>query len=358
MTSPLVTFAIYAFNEEAYIRQAIDAALAQDYSPLEIILSDDGSADRTFSIMEEMAASYCGPHRIFLNRNPRNIGIGSQLNSIFQKSRGELIILANGDDISNADRVERTVSAWLASGRQAHAITTDLATMDQNGQILSNKITTDTIFRNLEDGVRKRFGGVGAASLALSRDVFERFGPLLPTLILEDNALYLRAALLGERVHLWEPLVTYRIHPGNISQAYTVEEFSAWEKRHRERTAWSRREGVKAYLQMLNDLYSEPADAWPERDLKRARWVALEKLAENAILRDYYTSDRAVTRGDWWQTLYRLAQLLFKLAIKVRIPAIEHRNTRWHFRQLQCEMPSRVDRKKDMQGTADKTNQS
>jgi len=343
----LVTFALYAFNEDKYITEAIESAFQQYYSPLEIILSDDGSTDRTYIIMEQMAAMYRGPHTIILNRNDKNIGIGSQLNAIFQKSRGELIILANGDDISHADRVDRTVAAWLASRRKAHAITTDLATMDQNGQTLSKNITTDTIFRNLEDGVRKRFGGVGAASLALSRDVFERFGHLMPTLILEDNALFLRAALLGERVHLREPLVTYRIHPGNISQAYTVEEFSAWEKRHREKTAWSRREGVKAYLQMLNDLYSEPADAWPERDLKRARWVALEKLAENAILRDYYTSDRAVTRGDWWQTLYRLARLLFKLAIKVRIPAIERRNTRWHYRQLQCEIPSRVNRKKE-----------
>jgi len=358
MTFPLVTFAIYAFNEEAYIRQAVEAALAQKYSPLEIVLSDDGSTDRTYSIMEEVAASYCGPHRIILNRNPRNIGIGSQLDAIYQKSHGELIVLANGDDISHADRVERTVAAWLASGRQAHAITSDLATMDQYGQPLSNKITTDTIFSDLEDGVRKRFGGVGAASLALSRDVFERFGPLLPTLILEDNALYLRATLLGERVHLREPLVTYRIHPGNISQAYTVEDFSAWEKRHRERTAWSRREGVKAYLQMLNDLYSEPADAWPERDLKRARWIAMEKLVENAILRDYYTGEDIVSRGDWWRTLSQLARLLFKLTVKARIPAIERRNTRWHYRQLQCEIPSRVNRKKNMQGTADKTTQS
>ena len=41
--------------------------------PLEIILSDDASADRTFAIMQEKAAAYYGPHRLMLNRNPTNL---------------------------------------------------------------------------------------------------------------------------------------------------------------------------------------------------------------------------------------------------------------------------------------------
>lgn len=335
MPNQWITFAIYAYNEEQFIQKAIEAAFAQTYKPLEIVLSDDGSKDRTFAIMDEMAAAYKGPHRIILNRNPRNIGIGSQLNAIYRKSLGDLILLANGDDISRPDRTNRTVEAWLASGRRAHAITSDVATMDQDGKALSTILHTATTFRNLEDGVRRRFGGVLAASLALSRDVFKRFGPLIPTLILEDNALYMRATLLGERIHLQDPLVIYRVHPGNISQAYATEEFSVWGERHRKKMAWSRREGVKAYLQMLNDLFSETAEAWPERDLKRARWAAMEKLAENAILRNYYAGEEAVSRGDCWRALGRLARLLLKLAVKKRIPAIEHRNARWHYRQLQ-----------------------
>ena len=51
---PLLTFAIAAFNQEAFIREAVEAAFAQTYSPLEIVLSDDCSKDRTFDIMKEM----------------------------------------------------------------------------------------------------------------------------------------------------------------------------------------------------------------------------------------------------------------------------------------------------------------
>src|SRR5690606_870089 len=61
---PLVTFAVLAYQQEDLIRQAIEAAFAQTYSPLEIILSDDGSGDRTFEVIERMAAAYDGPHSV------------------------------------------------------------------------------------------------------------------------------------------------------------------------------------------------------------------------------------------------------------------------------------------------------
>ena len=48
---PLITFALFAYNQEKYIEEAVQGAFLQTYSPLEIILSDDGSTDRTFEII-------------------------------------------------------------------------------------------------------------------------------------------------------------------------------------------------------------------------------------------------------------------------------------------------------------------
>lgn len=45
---PLVTFALLAYSQEKYIREAVEGAFAQTYEPLEIILSDDCSSDRTY----------------------------------------------------------------------------------------------------------------------------------------------------------------------------------------------------------------------------------------------------------------------------------------------------------------------
>jgi glycosyltransferase involved in cell wall biosynthesis len=47
MDRPLISFMLFAYNQEHYIRRAVEAAMAQTYSPLEIILSDDASSDGT-----------------------------------------------------------------------------------------------------------------------------------------------------------------------------------------------------------------------------------------------------------------------------------------------------------------------
>jgi glycosyltransferase involved in cell wall biosynthesis len=47
---PLITFALFAYNQEQFIAEAVQGALSQTYSPLEIILSD-WSADSTFHVM-------------------------------------------------------------------------------------------------------------------------------------------------------------------------------------------------------------------------------------------------------------------------------------------------------------------
>ena len=51
-----------AWNQERFVREAVEPALVLDFIGLEIILSDDKSGDQTFEIMSELAAAYTGPH--------------------------------------------------------------------------------------------------------------------------------------------------------------------------------------------------------------------------------------------------------------------------------------------------------
>src|SRR3954469_6326230 len=119
---PLLTFALAALNQERFIREAVEAAFAQSYSPLEIILSDDCSEDRTFEIMCDMAKAYRGPHRIVLNRNPLRRCIGGPINRIMEVSQGELVLAAAGDDVSLPHRTQATYEAWEASDKKATSI--------------------------------------------------------------------------------------------------------------------------------------------------------------------------------------------------------------------------------------------
>ena len=213
---PLVSFCVLGFNQEAFIREAIEGAFAQTYQPLEIVLSDDCSADRTFEIMREMAEGYRGPHRVVLSRNERNLGIVGNLNKMMELSRGELVLKSDGDDVSLPHRAERLVEAWLASDRRIKSLHSDVMRMDMDGRDIG-RLGTPRIMRTDRAPLtilRNNLYVLGAAS-AWTRDLFDRFGPIDPAAIVEDTVIPFRAAVLGEVGYVDEPLVRYRV--GGIS---------------------------------------------------------------------------------------------------------------------------------------------
>ena len=331
---PLVTFVLYAFNEQRFIREAIDSAFAQDYSPLEIVLSDDGSTDLTFSIMQEMAEAYSGPHQILLNRNLKNIGIGSQINAAVNKTTGRLIVLANGDDVSHANRVSRLVTEWLGSGEPvAMAVASSLRQIGEMGEDLGRVMDVHFPFKDLETAARGRFGGPGACCLGIDRDVFEAFGPLPNNLILEDTVLLARSMLLGSIRYIDDPLVDYRVHDENISQTYKVFPFEEWRERTRKRAIWHKSQGVKAYIEILRVLQQTDEGLWSRSQLDSAGWVGMEKLMENAILRDYYAGQSTMGDGQKLLMLLRLSVQVMKTRIKRIFPFIERRNERQNYQR-------------------------
>src|SRR5436309_1782231 len=139
---PLLTFALAALNQERFIREAVEAAFAQTYSPLEIILSDDHSEDRTFEIMKQMAAAYRGPHKIILNQNPARRCIGGHINRIIEISSGELIVGAAGDDVSLPERAQVTYETWEKSGRRATSIYSNFTQIDESGNPIHQRYKT------------------------------------------------------------------------------------------------------------------------------------------------------------------------------------------------------------------------
>jgi glycosyltransferase involved in cell wall biosynthesis len=221
---PLLTFALAALNQERFIREAVEAAFAQTYSPLEIILSDDCSEDRTFELMCEMAKAYRGPHRIILNRNPVRRSIGGHINRIMEVSQGELILAAAGDDVSLPQRAQATYEAWESSGRKATSIHSKIFQIDEDGNSINEVFKTECAegARLVEqkvppmEYVRTLEPLIFGCAHAFSRKLYNVFGNLPDEVIHEDNALGFRSVLAGQLLFIKEPLVKYRIHGNNV----------------------------------------------------------------------------------------------------------------------------------------------
>ncbi len=208
---PLITFALFAYNQEKYIEEAVQGAFSQTYSPLEIILSDDCSTDRTFEIMQRMANEYQGPHKIVLNRNESNLGITPHFNKlILELSHGELIVLAAGDDISLPERTKKIWLAWEETDRKAFGFMCGLKKMDGNKVFFGSPIMPEPGLK--DDGIFNclhKSTTVTGAAFAFQRDLCVKFGPLT-TAPAEDVNTFYRAMMMGGVVGVKEILVHWR----------------------------------------------------------------------------------------------------------------------------------------------------
>lgn len=217
---PLVTFLVIAYNEETYIKQAIEGAFSQDYPNLEIIISDDASTDSTFEIAKKCVDEYRGPHTVILNRNSVNLGIREHCNDLlYNRSRGEYIVLAAGDDISVPERTKICVEFMMAHP-EISSMSCLSELIDENGNTIENKsIENVSIGQNsiicLADYIQYPLFIYSGDSRVLNRKVIDCFPPLkYPDA--EDIFLFVRSLYIGSVAYIRKPLVKYRQHSNSV----------------------------------------------------------------------------------------------------------------------------------------------
>lgn len=84
------------FNAEDYLESSLQSLLAQNYPNLEIIITDNGSTDRTSAICKVIAAQ---DRRIRYHRNPENLGVFGNFNKAFELSKGDFFMWAGAHDL-------------------------------------------------------------------------------------------------------------------------------------------------------------------------------------------------------------------------------------------------------------------
>lgn len=212
--APLLTFIICSYNQEQFIEQAIRGAFSQDYTPLEIIISDDCSTDRTWHIIEHHASNYDGDHTLIINRNARNLGLIEHVNKVIDMANGELIIGSAGDDISLPQRSRCLAKAYIENGKGPALIHSDVIEIDVSGREIGlmrtkwGRTTPDLFETALSDSLH-----IGASS-AFSRPLLESFPPISKRDAFEDLVWGFRATLLNAVIFVDKPLVMYRTGVG------------------------------------------------------------------------------------------------------------------------------------------------
>jgi len=118
---PLVTIGIPTFNRASTLGRALESALAQDYSTLEIVISDNASQDTTETLCRRYESR---DRRVRYIRQPANVGPTENFNAILRIAHGEFFMWLGDDDWIDhgyvracMDILELNQQVVLAAGR-------------------------------------------------------------------------------------------------------------------------------------------------------------------------------------------------------------------------------------------------
>jgi hypothetical protein len=211
---PTVTLFLFAYKQEAYVRKACEAALAQTYEPLEIIFSDDCSPDNTFQMMQSVAAQYTGPHTVKLNQNKSNLGLIKHVNLSHQLASGQLLVAAAGDDESVPHRVSELVHAYMTYEGDAPPCSIHSAVRKMTVAGVLEDVMVPPILNVAPNDMCLSLGLCIGATHAWSRKTFDVFGDIVQLNTFEDLAINYRSFLLDGIAYIDKPLVNYRVGNG------------------------------------------------------------------------------------------------------------------------------------------------
>jgi glycosyltransferase involved in cell wall biosynthesis len=211
----LVSICIPTYNRSNKLKKTLESAVKQDYTNIEIIVSDNNSSDDTHKVVSSFK-----DNRIKYHKNTINIGMQGNFNKCADIAKGKFFILLSDDDLLKKNMVSELLECIESNPMIAfayskvHFIKGDKIT-DKHSQIAPNLETgMEFIEYNLQD-MRAAFPSATIIRLEKIKandgypDILNAtdFGLLLE-ICLEKNCLV---------SFINKPLVNYCIHDGNLS---------------------------------------------------------------------------------------------------------------------------------------------
>lgn len=295
--APLVSVIIPCYNHGQYLADGINSVLEQSWSPIEIVVVDDGSSDNTRAVAEQ----FPGVKYIY----QKNQGLSAARNTGTRHSTGEFLSFLDADDWLYPEAIAYNVRQLLAEPEAAF-ISGAHDKVDDNRQLLAdecNVVNQDHYLRLLEGN----YIGMHATVL-YRRSILEQFMFDTSLRACEDYDLYLKIARHYPVLHSTKKIASYRIHGSNMSGnvplmlnsvfdvlARQVKDFRTKEEKQsyqRGRRIWSDYYGREVYKRLLNNMFAGKKTA------EREALLMLRKYNSNLFIR--YWTIKLIPRLSRW----------------------------------------------------------
>ena len=167
-TAPIFSVIVPLYNKEREVESTLRSVLAQTYQPLEIVVVDDGSTDRSAEIVESL-----GSPLIRLIRQS-NAGECAARNRAMSEARGEWFALLDADDEWKPEFLEE-VAAMIEEWPDCGIYSTAFDIVSPTGRVRGNCPTERGVVENFWRESMTRYVTIPSATV-LSRKAVEQLG--------------------------------------------------------------------------------------------------------------------------------------------------------------------------------------
>ena len=217
----MITVCIATYNGECFVAEQIASILPQLAADDEIVLSDDGSTDRTLDIVRGFA-----DERIRIVEGPRRHSPTLNFERALREAKGDYIFLADQDDVWLPNKVEvcqNALQKWACVVSDARVTDSHLrVTASSLYAVLHTK-------RNRLCNLLWRNGYTGCC-MAFRSEVLRTALPFPSDIPMHDIWLGNVAAFCHSLRFIDEPLVLFRRHRAAASCNGKGSHFSLWQK--------------------------------------------------------------------------------------------------------------------------------
>lgn len=209
---PDVTVCIPAYARKPELRDAIESVLGQTVPVSEILIGDD-SGD-----LQGVVGEFDDPRVKYIKNCPRR-GMAGNWNSLLDRARGEFVALLMDDDMLAPTFIERCLAGFSSD---------DVGLSFSNHDFVNDQGERWTRRCALSGGMHRDFlvtllelRPVAVSAAIMRRVVWEQVRPL-PDILTADLYMHARIAASGwSFYYVDEPLMSYRVHDGQLSSSKT-----------------------------------------------------------------------------------------------------------------------------------------
>lgn len=233
---PIISVVMCTFNGEQFVAEQLQSILAQSVTPDEIIVSDDGSSDSTLDVVEQVRRDTDVAVRWDIRTRANPLGPAQNFESAMRVAKGDLIVLADQDDVWVPNKLE-VLMRRLANSASALLVHSDARLTDELGREDSTLMRALALTRRERQSLRSgnairallKRNLVTGATVLMTKELRDRALPI-PDGWVHDEWLGLIAALQDGVVFEAETLVLYRQHGKNVIGAEQLQPAIAQER--------------------------------------------------------------------------------------------------------------------------------